>query len=61
MSKKIVSLALALVLMVCSFAMAEGIAAQDIAIGTSGLTMKADTSYVKGEITSEDTDESQVA
>ena len=61
MSKKLVSLALALVLTVCSFAMAEGIAAQDIAIGTSGLTMKADISYVKGEITSEDTDESQVA
>ena len=61
MFKKSVSLVIVLAMVLCSFAMAEGIAAQDIALGTSGLTMKADASYVKGEISAEDTDENQVA
>ena len=60
MTKKIASLTLALAMLLCAFAMAES-ATQVIELGTSGLTMTVDASYVKGEITAEDTDESQVA
>lgn len=59
-SKKIVSVALTLVMLLSAFAMAES-PLQVIQLGTSGLAIIADASYVKGEITSDDTDESQVA
>ena len=58
--KKIVSIALTLIMLLSAFAMAEE-AEQTIELGTSGITMIVDASYVKGEITADDTTESQVA
>lgn len=58
--KKLLALVVALMValsMVSAFA--EG--TQEIALGTSGFSVIAPASYVKGEITAEDTDESQVA
>ena len=58
--KKLLALVIALMValaMVSAFA--EDV--QEIALGTSGFSVFAPASYVKGEITAEDTDESQVA
>lgn len=58
--KKLLALVVALMVAVCMVsAFAEG--TQEIALGTSGFSVIALASYVKGEITAEDTDESQVA
>ena len=58
--KKLLALVVALMVAVSMVsAFAEG--TQEIALGTSGFSVIAPTSYVKGEITAEDTDESQVA
>lgn len=56
--KKLFALVLALV-MLASFAMAEE-GVQDLALGTSGFSVTVPASYAAGEITAEDTDESQV-
>ena len=64
MFKKFFAFALALAMLVSTAAFAEeylGENEQIIALGTSGLTMVVDASYITGEITSEDTSESQVA
>ena len=58
--KKLLALVVALMVAVSMVsAFAEG--TQEIALGTSGFSVIAPASYVKGEITAEDTDESQVA
>lgn len=58
--KKLLALVVALMVAVSMVsAFAEG--TQEIALGTSGFSVIASASYVKGEITAEDTDESQVA
>ena len=56
--KKLLALAVALVIALCAFStIAED--AQEIEIGTSGITIVA-PGYAAGEITAEDTDENQV-
>ena len=58
--KKLLALVVALMVAVSMVsAFAEG--TQEIALGTSGFSVIAPASYVKGEITADDTDESQVA
>lgn len=58
--KKLLALVIALMVAVSMVsAFAEG--TQEIALGTSGFSITVPASYVKGEITAEDTDESQVA
>ena len=57
--KKLVAIILSLVMLFACAAMAEG-DTQTIQIGTSGLEFFAPDTYVAGDITSEDTDESQV-
>lgn len=56
--KKLLALVLALV-MFASLALAEE-GVQDLALGTSGFSIVVPASYVAGEITAEDTDESQI-
>ena len=60
--KKIISIFVAAMLLVCALctcAFAED--TQTIELGTSGLTMTIPAGYAQGEITAEDTDETQVA
>ena len=58
--KKLLALVIALMVAASMVSvMAEGV--QEIALGTTGFSFTAPASYVKGEITAEDTDESQVA
>ena len=59
--KKLLAAMIAIAMLLCCTAFAEDADTQVIELGTSGLAITVDASYVEGEISAEDTDESQVA